>query len=325
MKIFRFGLAIIHIVIIVLLCGTLLNDYVSPKTFPVFNLLSLAFPVLMILNILLIIFWIVLWKKRAIFFILASCLFLNPIKRWINYSPKSIEKSNLKVVSMNIKGGTMGREKVYEYLKNSGADIVFAQEYGNEFNVPGYAHGTNQYEIVALNSKHEIVNQGEIASDGVGNAFFADIKTEHKIIRIVNVYMSPFSFDKQKVKPGEDLDKNKTKVMYILRKLIPIFKVHQEEVATIRKAIDESPYPVMLVGDFNAVPNSYEYYHLGKGLTDAFVEVGRGSSTSFHDYKFPIRIDYIFTSKEIKPIRYRVDRSIKSSDHFPVIAEFKID
>ena len=33
----------------------------------------------------------------------------------------------------------------------------------------------------------------------------------------------------------------------------------------------------------------------------------------------------IFTSKEIKPIRYRVDRSIKSSDHFPVIAEFKID
>ena len=113
--------------------------------------------------------------------------------------------------------------------------------------------------------------------------------------------------------------------MYIRRKLSPIFKVHQEEVATIRKAIDESPYPVMLVGDFNAVPNSYEYYHLGKGLTDAFVEVGRGSSTSFHDYKFPIRIDYIFTSKEIKPIRYRVDRSIKSSDHFPVIAEFKID
>jgi endonuclease/exonuclease/phosphatase (EEP) superfamily protein YafD len=324
-KIFRFGFAIIHIAIIVLLCGTLLNDYVSPKTFPGFNLLSLAFPVLMILNVLLIIFWIVLWKKRAIFFILASFLFLNPIKRWINYSPESAEKSNLKVVSMNIKGGTMGREKVYEYLKNSGADIVFAQEYGDEFNVPGYAHHTNQHEIVALNSKQEIVSQGELASDSVGNAFFADIKTENKIIRIVNVYMNPFSFDKQKVKPGEDLDKNKTKVMYILKKLIPTFKVHQEEVATIRKAIDESPYPVMLVGDFNAVPNSYEYYHLGKGLTDAFVEVGRGSSTSFHDYKFPIRIDYIFTSKEIKPIRYRVDRSVKLSDHFPVIAEFKIE
>lgn len=146
-----------------------------------------------------------------------------------------------------------------------------------------------------------------------------------KIIRIVNVYLNPFSFDKKKVKPGEDLDKNKMKVRYILSKLIPTFKIHQDEVSEIRNAIDESPYPVILAGDFNAVPNSYEYYTLGKGLTDAFVAVGRGSGTSFHDYKFPIRIDYIFTSKEIKPISYRVDRSVKLSDHFPVIAEFKID
>ena len=34
---------------------------------------------------------------------------------------------------------------------------------------------------------------------------------------------------------------------------------------------------------------------------------------------------YIFTSKEIKPISYKVDRNVKLSDHFPVIAEFKID
>jgi endonuclease/exonuclease/phosphatase family metal-dependent hydrolase len=325
MKILRFLLVIIHLFVIVLLLGTFLNDYVSPKTFAGFNLLSLAFPVLMIINILFCLIWIFLKKKRAIFFLLISLLFINPVKRWINYSEKVSEKPNLKIVTMNIKTGIMGREKIYDYLKKTNADLIIGQEYGREFNVPGYPYKTRQYEIVAINSKYEIVNQEKLATTGNGNAFFADINFQGKIIRVVNVYLNPFSFDKAKVKPTEDLDTNKTKAVYILKRLIPTFKIHQQEVLDIRKAIDDSPYPVILAGDFNSVPNSYEYYHLGKGLTDAFVAVGRGSSTSFHDYQFPIRIDYIFTSKEIKPINYRVDRSVKLSDHFPVIAEFKIN
>ena len=136
--------------------------------------------------------------------------------------------------------------------------------------------------------------------------------------------MNPFSFDKQKLKPSEALTKNKTKVKYAAKTLLPIFKIHQQEIVEIRKAIDESPYPVIVAGDFNAVPNSYEYYELGKGLQDAFFEVGRGNGTSFYDYKFPIRIDYIFSSKDIVPVNYRVDRSIKLSDHYPVVAEFKV-
>ncbi len=141
----------------------------------------------------------------------------------------------------------------------------------------------------------------------------------------MNVYLNPFSFEKEKIKPEENLDDNEQKLKYILKRLVPVFKIHQEEVLQIRKAIDNSPYPVILAGDFNAVPNSYEYYHLGKNLKDAFVEAGNGSATSFHDYKFPIRIDYIFCSEQIKPVSYKVDRSVKLSDHFPVIAEFKID
>lgn len=253
-------------------------------------------------------------------------MFYYPVKRWINYAPEVTEKSNLKIVTMNIKGGRLlGYDRLYNHLKNTNADIILGQEYGSEFKVPNYQYRTDSYNTIALNSKYEIVNQGKLLAEGVGNAFFADININGKIIRIINVYLNPFSFDKSKVKPAEDLDENKTKLKYVLKKLVPIFKLHQEEVAEIRKAIDQSPYPVILAGDFNSVPNSYEYYTLGKGLKDAFVEVGRGSSTSFHDYKFPIRIDYIFTSKEIKPIKYRVDRSVKLSDHFPVIAEFKID
>lgn len=326
MKILRFCLFLIHIGIIVLLSAMLFNDYVSPRVFPYLNLLSLAFPVLMILNFILCLLWIFSWKKRAVFFILTTLMFLTPIRRWINWSAKSSEKPNLKIVTMNIKGGSVGgSENINHYLEKTNADIILVQEYGGKFSVPNYSYKTREYRIVALNSKTEIIDQGKLAETGKGNAFFADIRFNGKIIRVVNVYLNPFSFHKQEVKPVEDFQKNKAKVRDVVRKLVPTFKIHQKEIVSIRKAIDNSPYPVIVAGDFNSVPNSYEYYELGRGLTDAFLEVGRGSSTSFHDYKFPIRIDYIFTSKEIKPIRYLVDRSVKLSDHFPVIAEFKID
>ncbi|MDO5616426.1 MAG: endonuclease/exonuclease/phosphatase family protein, partial [Cruoricaptor ignavus] len=108
----------------------------------------------------------------------------------------------------------------------------------------------------------------------------------------------------------------------LITRLVPTFKIHQTQVEEIRKFIEDSPYPVILAGDFNAVPNSWEYYHLGQNLQDAFMKVGNGSATSFHDYKIPIRIDYIFASEKLKPITYEVKCDIKTSDHFPVIATF---
>lgn len=308
-----------------LLLGTLLNAYVPPKVFPWLNILSLLFPVLMILNVTLCILWIILWKKRVFLFLILSLFLIIPTKRWINFKGKTPEMPNLKIVSMNIKSGIYGKEKIDEYLKNTDADIIIGQEYGSEFNIPGYGNRTKDYEIVAINSKTKIVSQGKLAATGNGNAFYADIEFNGKILRIVNVYLTPFSFDKGKVKPTQDFNQNQMKLKYILKKLVPTFKIHQQEIAEIRTAIDQSPYPIILAGDFNAVPNSYEYYHLGKNLKDVFVETGNGSSTSFHDYKFPIRIDYVFCSENIKPISYKVDRSVKLSDHFPVITEFKID
>lgn len=325
MKIIRFLLTAAHLVILALLLGTLLNSAIAPKTFPWINVLSLTFAPLMILNVCLIILWVILTKKRALFFLAVSLLLINPTRRWLNFTGESTEKANLKIVTMNIKGGGYGREAIYEYLNTSGADVVLAQEHMGELKVPGYSHRTDAYELIALNSKTEILHQEKIKTSENGEAFFADIRINGKTIRFVNIYLNPFSFDKSKVKPSEDYDNNKRKLRYILSTLIPTFKAHQDEVTVIKKTIAESPYPVIVAGDFNAVPNSYEYYQLSENLKDVFLETGNGHSTSFHDYKIPIRIDYVFCSEEITPVRYTVDRRAKMSDHYPVIAEFKIN
>nr|WP_234047688.1 endonuclease/exonuclease/phosphatase family protein [Chryseobacterium paridis] len=315
--------------ILFLLLGTLMNAYVPPKVYPWFNLLSLGFPVLIIAYIVLTIFWIFLWKKRAVAFILLGLLFLNPIKRWVNFSSDKKAGSDLKIVSFNAKGGTLGYENIERYINTQDADIVLLQEHGNMkgYHLKGFNEGKGD-DIISVFSKYKIVDQKElIESNSETNNAYAnqtDIEIKGSIYRFINVYLQPFKFEKNMVKLKGNSDEDEQKVKDVVKRLIPTFKMHQEQVASIRKGIDDSPYPVILVGDFNSVPNSYEYYHLGKGLKDAFVESGRGSATSFHDYKFPIRIDYVFTSDSILPLSYEVDRSVRISDHYPVIATFKL-
>ncbi|MCW3160745.1 endonuclease/exonuclease/phosphatase family protein [Chryseobacterium oryctis] len=306
----------------------LLNAYVPPKVFPWFNLLSLAFPGLIIGHFLLSLFWVFSWKKRAIIFLVWSLAFVHPIKRWVNFSSESKEIPDLKIISLNVKGGGLGLKNIEEYINSKNADIVFLQEDADkeiEFN---NLQKSKNVSIVSLYSKYNVINKKVLISgnyeDFNSYADLNDIEIKGNIYRFINVYLQPFKFEKQMVKLDGNSDEDKEKLKNVVKKLIPTFKIHQEQVEIIRKAIDESPYPIILAGDFNAVPNSYEYYHLGKDLNDAFVEAGSGSSTSFHDYKFPLRIDYIFASDLVRPISYQVDRTVEISDHFPVIATFSI-
>lgn len=327
MKIFRLIVFIIHLGILFLLLGTLLNAYVPPKIFPWFNLLSLGFPVLMILYMILTIFWVLSWKKRAFVFMLAGLAFMNPVKRWVNYSDQK-GNAEIKVISFNTRAGRIGNKEVGPYLKSQDADVILLQEdAGIKYQFDGYQKANPGGGLTIL-TRHKIIKQQiidpqdeEVRIPGV----LADIEIKGKTYRFIDVYLNPFRFQKEMVKLNGDTDNDEQKIKDVVKRLIPTFKKHQDQVALIREVIDNSPYPVILTGDFNSVPNSYEYYHLSDGLDDAFLTAGKGSATSFHDYKFPIRIDYIFSSKSLKAISYEIDRSVSISDHYPVTVTFSTE
>ena len=326
MGIIRLLLTLFHLIIIVLLFGTIMNAYIPPSVFGMLNLLSLGFPILIIINILLLIFWIVSWKKRAAVFLVLPLFFIIPTRRWINYTPTKKETPNLKIISLNGKSGKFGDENIYNFLNDQKADVVLTQEYKSAENLKGFEYFERNFPVVKIQSRFPIVESGIVETDAKnGRCIYADIKINGKIIRFVNVYMEPFYLDKSMVKPTKDMNVNEEKAKNIIHKLVPTFRKHQSQITPIKGFLDNSPYPIILAGDFNAVPNSYEYYTLSENLEDTFLKVGKGSGTSFHDFKFPIKIDHIFASKSITPISYKVDRGVKISDHFPVIAEFLID
>ena len=326
MGILRNIFTLIHAVVILLLAATMLNAYIPPKVFPYLNFLSLAFPFLMIFNILLCLFWLISWRKRAIVFLLISTLFLTPVRRWVNFSETKKLPEEFKMVTFNNKVDDYGKENVENYVNSFDADIVLLQEAGyDRLGNPELKSLENTFHnsIVSFYSKYKIKEKGSIQFVSNGDAIYADVEIKGKIIRFINVYLEPFQLHKSMVKPTSNIDENEEKAKGLVRKFLPVFKTHQEQVEILKDFIKNSPYPVVLAGDFNSVPNSFEYYTISNLLDDAFLTAGNGSATSFHDYKFPIRIDYVFTSKGIEPVSYKVDRSKILSDHNPVIAEFK--
>jgi endonuclease/exonuclease/phosphatase family metal-dependent hydrolase len=274
--------------------------------------------------LILTLVWVFKKQKIAIAFALGTLVFVNPIRRWVNFSPKTENLKtirDIKVLTFNVKYGEYGWDKVKDYIKAQDADIILVQEKDTN---RALRRDLIKYPSVILKTKHKIVRQAELIDEKArGNSFYADIDINGKIIRIVNVYLEPFRLHKSMFTKLDALGFGN--VSTLLSHMTPTFQAHEDQVKRIRKMVDLSPYPVILAGDFNSVPNSYEYYNLGKDLQDAFLVAGKGSASSFHDYKVPLRIDYIFSSKSIIPLSYKVDQSVKLSDHYPVIAEFLLN
>lgn len=312
--------------VLLLLGATLLNAYVPPSVFTYLNLLSMAFPFLMIINLLLCVFWIVSLKKRVILFLLLNLALINPTRTWINFTGDKNRVKDFKVLTFNNKVNTYGKEDIEDYIQSFNADIVFLQEAGmsNDGNpelkeMPYTFHNP----VISFYSKYKILEHGNISLPEIGEAQYADVKIKGRTVRFINVYLEPFQLKKSMVKPSADIQVNEEKAKGLLKRFLPIFTVHEEQVNILEEFIAASPYPVVLAGDFNSMPNSYEYFRISKVLKDTFLEAGKGLATSFHDYKFPIRIDYIFSSEELEAKNYTVDRSQKLSDHYPVMVGFR--
>ena len=190
----------------------------------------------------------------------------------------------------------------------------------------GYAH----FGIIIF-SKYPIINKHTVSTypNDYNSIFqYVDIVKEADTIRVFNVHLQSLRFSKESLKyidkptvedEGAALKESKN----IIIKFKTGFLKRQLQADKIRSEIDKSPYPVIITGDFNGVPNSYAYNTIGKGLNNAFTKKGSGLGRTFSGISPVLRIDNIFADEKMEVLQYQLIKK-KLSDHFPIIADVQI-
>lgn len=179
-------------------------------------------------------------------------------------------------------------------------------------------------------SKYPVTAVKTIKATNENNSDFlyADIKVKNDTLRVFSFHLQSLFFTLEDYRSLSDVRKGKVENALpggkaILKKMRAAYSRRALQVKNILPEIDNSPYPVLVCGDFNDVPASYTYQKLSDHLLDAQCEAGKGIGRSFKFISPTLRIDYILSDKRLKPVNVFIDRN-PASDHFPLTADFKL-
>jgi endonuclease/exonuclease/phosphatase family metal-dependent hydrolase len=239
------------------------------------------------------------------------------------------------------------RNNIFRFLDEKDFDIICFQEFVHDktgafktadtlprFLRARYAHTEYTRESRGLNyfglatfSSFPIVSKGLIKfPTRAGNlCIYSDLKIGDDTIRVYNVHfesigLSPedYFFVENMVNVEQITDSKAFREgsMQVFRRLKSAFQQRAVQVELVAESIANSPYPVILAGDFNDTPFSYAYRVLTKNLNDAF-RSGKGIGQTYIGSLPGFRIDYILHSENFIPYNF-VTGSQKYSDHYPI-------
>ena len=275
---------------------------------------------------------------------------------------KQKENNALRIMSWNVehfdilehKTHPETKQKMLQLIKDYQPDIACFQEMVGSDNVPeainyipdfmreerfeDYHYSYNpklnfdnehHFGIITF-SKYPIINRQTISfyPNDYNSIFqYTDIVKDTDTFRVFNIHLQSLKFtatnleyiDKPTIKDQEDIQKSKS----LISKLKTGFLKRKVQAERIKAEIDKSPYPIIVCGDFNDVPNSYAYNTIGKGLQNTFAEKGSGIGRTFSGISPTLRIDNIFASEPFTVLQYtRIPK--KMSDHFPLISDVEL-
>lgn len=215
--------------------------------------------------------------------------------------------------------------------------FVSVFEYAEKLRYPYYAFSydfrhdflNHQHFGTIIFSRYPIINSKRFTFPPYNyNSDFqyADIVKDDDTIRVFNVHLQSLKFtdgnlafiEDPSLESKQDIKRSKT----VVAKFKYGFVLRQQQVDRVKKEIDSSPYPVILCGDFNDVPNSYAYQTIGENLQNAFAEKGAGLGRTYSGITPTLRIDNIFVSDSFA-VNHFITLPIKLSDHYPIMADLR--
>jgi len=230
------------------------------------------------------------------------------------------------------------KEFLTAQLKFYNPDIFGTQE--------GLVHQLKYIDSALVNHQYIGVGRDDGKEKGEFCAIFFNIQ-KFKLIKQSTFWLSPTP-DSVSMGWGAQLNRICTYALFKdlkTKKYLWVFNAHFDHISELAREnsakliiekinqLNTKKYPVVLMGDFNQVPESIPIQYLSARMNDSKLvskDLVFGNNGTFNNFEFnkPLteRIDYIFTSKNnIQVKKYAVLSDSKyclyPSDHLPVFAE----
>ncbi|MCM1034377.1 MAG: endonuclease/exonuclease/phosphatase family protein [Paludibacter sp.] len=236
------------------------------------------------------------------------------------------------------------QNKILPYLKALDADIVCLQEFETNkdsrfltlHEVKRYLSqypysyidfklykGKRQYGL-AVFSKYPLINKQTLPYQSTGNiSNRCDVVIGKDTLRLLNNHLESNKFTEEDVSALTQFSNRpeytiKTSTLRVVRKMRKAYQYRSNQADVLCQEIENSPYPVIICGDFNDVPVSYLYRTVSTKLSDAFIESCQcGTGHTLYKKGIGIRIDYILHSKQVQASDFQIDK-LPYSDHYPI-------
>jgi endonuclease/exonuclease/phosphatase family metal-dependent hydrolase len=98
----------------------------------------------------------------------------------------------------------------------------------------------------------------------------------------------------------------------------------QAQAQRIVELLGDQPTRTFLTGDLNATAETAEITTLTDVFTDSWAEVGVGDGFTYSQEDPHARIDFVMSSRDVRPLHARVAVDADGSDHLPVVADFAV-
>lgn len=268
----------------------------------------------------------------------------------------------VKIMSYNVKNFDLynwtenieARDRMLDLIEAEDPHIIAFQEFYTEekenaafhnikllVNELGYTHyhfektltleNTNHWGV-AVFSKYPLTRKSAIKfEETINNAVaYVDVAIGTQKIRLYNAHLQSIYLGRKDLKYVKDIAKEQEIEKHIqssrsiLKKLRDAFKKRSKQAEALARHIKQSPYPVVVCGDFNDPPFSYTYQTISRNLQDAFLATGLGIGATYAGPLPALRIDYLLLDPSFEVRDFNVIKK-DYSDHYPITTTFNLE
>jgi endonuclease/exonuclease/phosphatase family metal-dependent hydrolase len=346
------------------LCLALLISYLAPVTDPkkiwIVAFFGLAYPPLLLANVIMILYWALRKKWLILLPVLTILCGYTVLDDNIGFHPgnsniiKPQSANGIRVMTYNVhdfkKFGSnkdiSTKHEILTIIADKQPDVIGIQEFytrkrgqyamvdsvkkiigSDNCYVENFSGSDDEKRGMAIFSKYPIVAKGLIQLANLTNGnqcLYVDINKNGRIFRLYSMHLQSINFEPEDYRYLDTMAKrgkpDLSSTKRLGGKLKTAFIKRSEQVVKIKAHAAQCPYPYIISGDFNDTPSSYAVNQMAKGLKNSFCEKGFGMGRTYNG-DFPnYQIDYVMVTPSFDVASYTIIEK-KLSDHYPVCVD----